>query len=227
MKITKHSQSCFILESNGSRIIIDPGKYLIEKEGVDTTKLGDFDAILITHKHADHLEPKIIEDIVDNSNRVPLVLLNTESRQVLLESANASIPSDKIKTLKKEWLQIGNFKIIPNSYSQHGPLPNGQKPPKVIGYLINDGKTIVYHPGDTTMIDESSRPDIVLIPICGTVAFNIHEAKEALSKLNPKIAIPIHYDNSIFPADPQEFKQLMEDSGIEIKILDWGESIEV
>jgi L-ascorbate metabolism protein UlaG (beta-lactamase superfamily) len=54
MKITKYPQSCLLLEKNGQRIVIDPGKFFAEKYSF--AELGEISAVLYTHRHGDHLD---------------------------------------------------------------------------------------------------------------------------------------------------------------------------
>lgn len=223
MKITKHAQSCIILESNGSRIIIDPGKFIDEKEKLDTTKLGDFDAILITHEHSDHLSVEIIQNLLANNKKGEIqIIVNPASRSILEEVGISDIKT----AVAGQEVEIGTFKII-STVSKHGPLPSGNEPPEVFGYIISDGNFAVYAPGDTIEIPENLKADIVLLPICGKVTMNEEEAAEASKILKPKIAIPIHMDNPIFPADADKFASLLKDTDIEVKILKNGEEIEV
>ena len=51
MKITKYTHACVRIERDGSVLVIDPGNFS-EPEAVDGA-----DAVIITHGHADHLEP--------------------------------------------------------------------------------------------------------------------------------------------------------------------------
>ncbi len=54
------------------------------------------------------------------------------------------------------------------------------------------------------------------------------EATRFVKEIKPKLAIPIHYDNPNLPfTDPEDFEKEMEGSGINVKILNFGESIEI
>jgi L-ascorbate metabolism protein UlaG (beta-lactamase superfamily) len=54
MEFTKYGHSCISVEKDGQRVIVDPGAFSHEPD------LGGFDAVLITHEHADHfVEEKI------------------------------------------------------------------------------------------------------------------------------------------------------------------------
>jgi L-ascorbate metabolism protein UlaG (beta-lactamase superfamily) len=55
---------------------------------------------------------------------------------------------------------------------------------------------------------------------------DIEEARDALDIVNPKNAIPMHYDAfSQIKADPQLFKQLAENTGHHVTVLSIGGAI--
>ena len=77
--------------------------------------------------------------------------------------------------------------------------------------VINiDGKRI-YHAGDTDNIPEMSNLtniDVALLPVSGTYVMTAMEAVEACRKINPKIAIPMHYGAIVGgQSDAESFKQ--------------------
>ncbi len=61
MKITKLVHSCFILEKDGKRILVDPGVYSWQSGVVEEDLMSDLDSVVVTHEHPDHLS----EDFVD------------------------------------------------------------------------------------------------------------------------------------------------------------------
>src|SRR3989338_7364280 len=66
MKITRFAQSCILIETNGKRILLDPG-YLQYKESYPDNEWKDIDILLVTHKHGDHCHLEAIKKIVQNS----------------------------------------------------------------------------------------------------------------------------------------------------------------
>ncbi|MCK4443792.1 MAG: MBL fold metallo-hydrolase, partial [Thermoplasmata archaeon] len=97
------------------------------------------------------------------------------------------------------------------------------------GYVFEyEGKRIA-HLGDT-YIDGVSRienVDILFVPIGGHFTMNIEEAIEALRVIQPKLAIPMHYNT--FPeiqADPLEFKEKAEDMGFAVTVMGIDEEVE-
>ena len=101
-------------------------------------------------------------------------------------------------------------------------MPSGKPKPDVIGFLINDK---IYHPGDSIYLEEKPKAEVVFVPICGTVVMNFQEAAKFSKEINPKLTIPIHYDNPVYPVDVNDFVKEME--GYNVKVLENGESIEI
>lgn len=212
MKITKHAQSCFLIETMSARILIDPGEYVFGKEGLKADDFQDIDVVLITHEHYDHLDMENLKIIIKNNH--PQIF----STHKVLEMISSEIPGRYEEEIP-ESIKIEKYA------SKHGPLPNGNEPPPVTGFVIDDGETRFYTPGDTIFLNEKAKADIIAVPICGKVVMDIKKAKEELLKAKPKLAIPIHYDNPMFPVKIDDFAKEMEGTGILVKILNYGDTI--
>ena len=53
------------------------------------------------------------------------------------------------------------------------------------------------------------RADIAIVPIGGNYTMNAEEAAEAIGKINPKIAIPMHFGNIVGTSkDAERFQKL-------------------
>jgi len=83
---------------------------------------------------------------------------------------------------------------------------------------------------------EGLKPDVLMIPIGGSVVKNTmgeKEALEAVKIISPKKVIPCHYDcpalvsKKLNPANPDAFKSGVEKIGIECNIMQYGDKIEV
>jgi L-ascorbate metabolism protein UlaG (beta-lactamase superfamily) len=61
-------------------------------------------------------------------------------------------------------------------------------------------------------------PDIALLPVSGTYVMTPQEAAEAAAAINPKIAIPMHYDAIVGSSkDAETFRKLVK---CEVRILE-------
>lgn len=198
----------FKISSEGKVIYVDPyaGEY---DEAADI--------ILITHGHYDHFNAEKINSIMNDST----VVIGTEEvasqmNGVFGLSNGTSKTVDSIKVHAVPAYNIGK------SFHPKG-INNG--------YILElEGKK-VYIAGDTDLIPEMSRikADIVLVPVGGTYTMNANEAAEAVLKIKPKIAIPMHFGSIVGTEDDAVmFKEEIEGkSDVKVMILGAGEETEV
>lgn len=220
MKITKHAQSCFLIEANGQRILVDPGSFVFNEEGLKPDDFQNIDIIAITHEHFDHFDIENIGIIIEQND--PKIIGVIPVIQSIIEK----YPDADAKPLLDG--QEFNFEgiKIKGFHSKHGPLPTGRPAPEVMGMVVDDSKTSFYAPGDSLYLNRQAKADIIAVPICGEVVMDIEEAKKELMEMRPKLAIPIHYDNPRFPVKVEDFVRAMGGSNLEVRVLGWGESVE-
>jgi len=208
--------SSFLIKSN-KKIYIDP--YQIPENSEQA------DIIFITHSHYDHCSFEDIKKIVKKNTKI---ILTADSQSKITK---LSIPVEiKIVEPNKEFF-IENIKV--NTIPAYNLENHGHdKEEGWVGYIIKIKDTIIYHAGDTDFIPEMNNLTgynqknikfIALIPIGGRFTMNVDEAVEAVKKIKPFLAIPMHYDNLIgTKEDAEEFVSLCKKEGIESKILDKG-----
>ena len=188
MKLTKFSQSTFLIEnSNGKKIIIDPGKYNYV-DGFTPKDFSGCDILIITHKHEDHHDVKAEKAIYDLFS--PMVLTNTEiaKENDLYKGCNIG-----------ETIEQYGFKITiinTDHFAKGERIIN-------FGLLIeSDGKRI-YHTSDTRFMESNifdlaivKKVDILCVPISNRgVVMGIEDAIVFTSLIEAKTVIPIHYDS--------------------------------
>ncbi len=107
-----------------------------------------------------------------------------------------------------------------------------------MGFHIKvEGKTIV-NLGDSLLQKEweGLKPDVLMIPIGGNAVGNtmdVTEALKAVEIIQPKFVIPVHYNvpflwrRNINPTDDQHFQSEVKRMGIDCRIMDYGDQIEI
>jgi L-ascorbate metabolism protein UlaG (beta-lactamase superfamily) len=87
--------------------------------------------------------------------------------------------------------------------------------------VLNDGKRRIYHSGDTDVIpemDEAAGVDIALLPVSGTYVMTAAEAAEAARRIDPGLAVPMHWGALIGSrADAERFS---DEAPVEVRILE-------
>lgn len=170
--------------------------------------------ILITHEHFDHFSKPDVAKLQTKDT----VIVTTEvvAREVSGDVRNV-VPGDS--------LTIDGIKIeaVPayNTNKHFHP-----KQDKKLGFILTlQDNTKIYHAGDTDLIPEMDKikTDIALLPVSGTYVMTADEASKAALKINPKIAIPMHYGAGVVGTtkDAERFLNLLKghSSKIEVKIL--------
>lgn len=142
MRITHLGHSCILVEAAGQRILVDPGNLSKSWRG-----LTDLDAILVTHRHPDHVDPEHIGALVDANSGAVVRAEEGACHEIPALDADPVAPGDV--------LQIGEVRIEAVG-GHHAVIHRDLEPIGNVGYLIGEGLgTILYHPGDE--LDETPR----------------------------------------------------------------------
>lgn len=209
MIVKKFPQSHLVIKKNSKTLIIDPG-YITFEKGFKVSDFQGADVYLITHQHEDHLGSETIKEVVGEKP----VLGNADVVNKLKEVG--VFQTKELKNLEE--IEVEGFKIkavnLPHFKKE------GVEMPLNTGFLI-DG--VFFHPGDG-----DKAPEIVsenaAVPIGGaTITFNT--ALEFIKGIGAKVVIPIHYD--VYKGDPEEFKKLAVNFGIDVRPLNFGEETEI
>lgn len=207
MKVTKYPQSCLLIEKNGKRIVIDPGSFFAEKFTLND--LGSIEAVLYTHRHKDHADASLFEQI--KSASIPSYG-NADVREVLGEGIT--------QVNSGEPFQIADFDILPHDIEHFRSFPTMELPQNT-GFII-DGT--FFHPGDGHE-NNGVHVDHFAAPIGGPFQFD-HVLK-FIKSVGAKKVIPIHYTNqTLYPTEPDKFVEQAKGTA-EIILLDDGQSTEL
>ncbi len=207
MRITKYPHSCFKVEKDGQALLIDIGNFSTAK--VTLQDVGDFSAILITHQHADHIDPKLEQWL---QGKTVAIYANQDV-------ANTFPQLDITVVEDNQSLDIAGFTITAR-YLAHCKMPDGSDGPPNTGYVI-DGT--FFHPGDGVAID-NLQVDTLAAPIAGP-SVSILDAVTLARSVHAKTLIPMHYDNPVFFNDPAVLAERFHDA--RVVILHNKQSVEV
>jgi len=223
MKLKYLSHSAFqIITEEGLRLLIDPFVDGNPNSPVKSDELyADF--IVLTHAHEDHLgDARKIARIFNSQiicvNELGIILsregFNTHKMHI---GGSHEFPFGKLK-----------FTIAHHGSSTDKMQYAGEP----AGVLLFIEEKIIYHTGDTglfldmKLIGELNKIDYMLLPIGDNFTMGIDDAVKAVEFVNPKVAIPMHYNTfPIITADPNEFKEKVEQVGKRCIVLDFGEEI--
>jgi L-ascorbate metabolism protein UlaG (beta-lactamase superfamily) len=148
----------------------------------------DGDIIVITHGHYDHFSIDDILKVAKPDAKIFVPKMGAE---------NFEWPDLKYVSPDQSY-DVGDVTIrTVKSYNidtQYHPKENDW-----VGYIVTVDGVNIYHAGDTDVIDEMKniRCDVALLPVSGTYVMTALEALEAVRRIQPKVAIPMHWGEII------------------------------
>lgn len=207
MEITKLEHSGIVIEKDGERIVFDPVEF-----NKTIPRLNNVVAVIITHKHNDHLQIEVIKKIIrDNSDA-----------KIITTSDAASFIEDSIIVKGGESYEIGGFKL--DFFSKdHAAIIPGQIPCENIGVVVNGS---IMNPGDS--FDYSDIGAKVLFVPISAPWLKIAESMDFVDRVKPRIVIPVHdallsdLGKSI---SDNWMKKACDKAGAEYRDLSFGENV--
>ena len=197
------------IKYNDLTILIDPVGRIDEYASIDKA-----DLILITHTHGDHLQPKLLDKLVNENTTVMGPKAVTDE----LGYGTTLVNGDKttFKTITIEAIAMYN-----TSEERLKFHPKG----KGNGYVLKLGNERVYISGDTEDIPEMrALKNIDYAFICMNLPYTMtpEQAASAVIEFQPKEVYPYHYRQRDGFADINKFKTLVNKSCTsEVVFLDW------
>lgn len=167
------------------------GEKVIYTDPFNMRKKDTADIILITHDHYDHCSP---EDVKALQGPKTVIVAPSDCAKKLSGNIKTVKAGDKITV---EGIEI---EVVPsyNTNKKFHPKDTGW-----VGYIFTVQGQRIYLAGDTDYIPEMKnfKVDIALLPVSGTYVMTAQEAVNAALDINPRIAIPMHYDSIVGTKD--------------------------
>jgi L-ascorbate metabolism protein UlaG (beta-lactamase superfamily) len=208
LKITPLYHGSVMLEFAGKVIHIDPWSQ------ADYTGIPQADMILITHTHADHMDPTILKTLRKEST----VVVTSEAVNDTLNGCCGN-PETLRNGEMKTFLDI-EIEAVPMYNLTFGPSPGKPWHHKGIGngYVLNFGDTRVYFSGDSECIPEMralKNISIAFVAMNPPRTMPTAEAAVCVQAFKPKIVYPYHYRGQ----NIQEFADAVRSTfGIEVRL---------
>lgn len=228
MNIQYLGHSCFLVQHEDTRVIIDPflthnPKAAMKAEDVQV------DAVILTHGHGDHFGDAL--DIA-RKNDCPIVA-SYEICEYVNEQGLKSVSVGLGGSVKFDWGRVKQTLAFHGTGLElpDGRTINGGNP---AGVLVTIGDKTFYHAGDTglfgdmKLIGELNRLDAAALPIGDKFTMGPEDALVAATWLNAGLYIPMHYNT--FPAIAQDGDQWVSnlaECGLRGAALKPGESVSV
>ena len=217
MHLRRLGHSCVLLTTNlpdggQRRLLLDPGNLTPTLP----SDLGSVDAVLVTHAHADHLDPDQIRRL--GGPPVPPVYGDDGVRSLLTDAGleNTHPVVDGATTIADVPVQVWT--------SAHEVIYPGVPLPGNVSYLVAD---TVLAPGDAFFVPDVP-VDVLLLPT-GAPWMKLAESIDYLRAVAPRLAIPVH-DSGLAAAHQNLHRGLLTKfapSGTTVVVPDLGEDFDI
>ena len=203
------------LIKNSHNVYIDPFNVS------ENSEKADF--ILITHSHYDHCSFADINKIVREGTKI----LCPADCQSSIMKLNVSVKMEIVHPGME--FDFGKIKISAirsyNNDKTFHPKEEGW-----VGYVLKTNDVVIYHAGDTDVIEEmknltghsnQNKKFVAMLPVGGKYTMDSDEAFEAAKIIKPFLAIPMHYGSIIgTKEDAEDFVKQCKEARISAEILE-------
>jgi L-ascorbate metabolism protein UlaG (beta-lactamase superfamily) len=227
MKVTYLGHACFIVETQGKKLLFDPfisGNPLLQEPGksVDIESI-EADYILITHGHFDH-----VADAEAIAHRTGAVVVSIA--EVVNWFGQKDIKGHPMNTGGQWTFDFGTVKLVNAVHSSS--FPDGTYAGNPVGFVIWNEEGCFYHSGDTALtMDMQLIPmtcpklDFAILSIGGNFTMNFTDAVIAAKFIDCAKIIGCHYDTfGYIKIDHTAAEKAFSDIGKELILLPIGES---
>ena len=174
MLLTKYGHACVRLEKDGQVIVIDPGTYS------EPESLQDAVAVLITHEHADHVDPELL---VAAQTGNPSLVVHTNA-DVVAQLTQKGVTAQPVTPGNAFSVAGFDVRVVGG---EHAEIYDGLPGCANVGFIVEGA---VYHPGDSLFVPDGDI-ETLLVPVSAPW-LKLREAIEFVRAVGPRRAHPIH-----------------------------------
>jgi L-ascorbate metabolism protein UlaG (beta-lactamase superfamily) len=173
--------------------------------------------ILISHTHADHMDPALLKTLRKDST----IIVTSEAVNDTLNGC-CGIP-ETIRNGEKKTFSLGEYEVGVEAVAMYnltfGPSPGKPWHHKGIGngYILTFGNTRVYFSGDTECVPEMKalkNISVAFVAMNPPRTMSTTDAAACVKEFHPQIVYPYHYRGQ----NTQDFADGLKGSGIEVRL---------
>ena len=208
MQVTHFGHSCVLLDTGAARLLIDPGNFSRDFEGVT-----GLDAVLVTHQHPDHLDPERLPALLRANPDARLVVDSGSAEQL----GSAGLGVDHETVAPGTTLEIAGARVEVLG-GQHAVIHPDI--PRIVnnGYLV-DGTH--FHPGDALDTVPPGEVEVLFLPTAAPWQ-KLADAVTYLREVAPRTAVPIHQGILAVPGMYYGHFERLGPEKTAIKVLEGG-----
>ena len=170
------------------------------------------DLILVTHGHYDHFSPQDVERL-----RKRETWLVGPAAVAVHSIAPGEILDEEIV----RGVHVAAVAAYNTSKRDGEGKPFHPREAGWVGFEVNVRGERLYHSGDTDVIpemDSLTGVEVALLPVSGTYVMTAQEAAEAARRLQPGVAVPMHWGEHI--GTENDARTFAERANVEVRIMD-------
>ncbi|HHW39260.1 MAG TPA: metal-dependent hydrolase [Bacillales bacterium] len=227
MKITYNGHSCFLIEGDKKKIIIDP---FLSGNPNNVIKLEDLkvDYIVVTHGHSDH-----IGDTIELAQKNNCTVISNYEISKFLSGFKVNVHPMHIGG--GHTFEFGYLKLVPAIHGSGIEMADenvffeGGHP---AGILLTIGGKVLYHAGDTSLFSDMKLfgelydINVALLPIGDNFTMGPSDAEIAATWLKAELTIPMHYNTfPMIEQDAELWVKNLKKKNLEGKVMNPGDFI--
>jgi L-ascorbate metabolism protein UlaG (beta-lactamase superfamily) len=226
MKFTYYGHACFLIETQGVKVLFDPFiTYNELAKDIDINSI-EADYILLSHGHGDH-----IADCVAIAPRTGATVVAAYEIHEWLNKQGVS-KTHPMNTGGSWSFPFGKVKCVVAQHSSG--LPDGSYGGNPMGFLVQNNEHQFYYTGDTALtLDMQLLPlwaklDFSIMPIGDNFTMGIDDAVRAADFVQCNKVVGVHYDTfGYIKIDKQQAINAFAAAGKQLLLPAIGETIEL
>ncbi|STD08241.1 metal-dependent hydrolase [Dermatophilus congolensis] len=180
MRITRFGHSCVLFESQGARILVDPGVFSCGFEDV-----RDLDAVVVTHEHPDHVDVDRLAGLMEANPQAQLF-----SEAGLVRRLRAECGVETVDMAPGELFSVGTVMVEPVG-NMHAVIYRTMERVRNTGLVLREqGGAVAYHPGDALDVVPDA-VDVLCVPIAAPWSA-MKETIDWVARCGARRLVPIH-----------------------------------
>jgi len=176
------------------------------------------DLILITHGHYDHFSLQDVERLSHDDTWLvaPAQVAERAKGRVVSIAPGEALELEPIRGVDVAAVAAYNTSKRDTDGKLFHPREAG-----CVGFDLNVRGERLYHSGDTDVIPEMDAVvgvDVALLPVSGTYVMTAAEAAEAARRIQPRVAVPMHWGEHV--GSREDAEAFAEKAPVDVRILE-------